>query len=67
MYFQKSVQAFDYLHSRAHGGRFEGDIGNSVNFDTGRDFYPQRRIPWQRQESGSDCADVCCVLWLQVV
>lgn len=65
--FEQTVKPFDHLDAGTDGGRFEGNVGNAINFDTGGDFNPQRAISGKRQEAKRHRPDVGCMLRLQPI
>jgi hypothetical protein len=45
--FQQAVLPLHHLHPRLHIYRFDGNIGQPVDFNPRRDFNPQAGIPGQ--------------------
>jgi hypothetical protein len=41
MHFEQPIQALDNLHTWSDRCGFQGNIGNSIDLNSGRDFNPQ--------------------------
>jgi len=64
---EQAVVALDDLHPRAHPSRLEGDIGEPVDLDAGRDLDIKTRVAGKREEPLGDGPDKGRVLRLQIV
>jgi hypothetical protein len=62
---EQAEQPLDDLHPGPHLGGLEGDVGDPVDLDSGRDLHPQRCVPGQRQETARHCAQIGRVLRLE--
>ena len=64
---EHAVVALDDLHARLHVRGLEGDVGEAVDLDAGRDLDRQRGIAGERQEALRDGTQEGRVLGLQAV
>ena len=62
---EEAVVPFDNLHPRPNMGCLEGDVGQAVDLDPGRDLHPQRRVTRERQEALRNGPEKRRVLGLQ--
>lgn len=65
--FEQAVETFYNQRAWAHHRCLKADIENTVNFNTGRDFYPKGRITWQRQKTQRDSTHVGRMLGLKII
>lgn len=65
--FEEAVETFDDLHAGGNGRCFEGDIGDTVDFDTGGDFDPEGGVAREGEEAARDGAEKSGMLGLETI